>query len=253
MSSLAIACTLFGWVLVSTLAAMMIASRLPGHHIGGDFKDIVRLGLGIIGTLTAMVLGLLVASAKGTYDAQSGTVKEISAQLAVIDRVLARYGAEAAGARERLHELAQATLDQMWPQDAKAAVEFSGGASRNAGEALFEEIAKFEPANDTQRMLKSRAQDMLVGLAHPRQRLLVNSERSIPSQLLVVLGIWQAVLFAGIGLLAPRNAAGIAVLMVCMLSVSSSIFLIMELDRPFAGMIRVSEAPLRSVISHLGE
>src|SRR5262245_10419787 len=102
MSSLAIACVMFGCVLVSTLAAMLIARRLPEEHLSGESRDIVKLGLGVIGTLTALVLGLLVAATKGTYDAQSGTVKELAAQMAVIDRVLARYGPEAGDARERL-------------------------------------------------------------------------------------------------------------------------------------------------------
>lgn len=253
MSSLAIAGVMFGFVLVGTVAAMMIARRLPGHHLSGESRDVVKLGLGVIGTLTALVLGLLVSATKGTYDAQSGTVKELAAQIAVLDRVLARYGSESSEARARLRELTQAVLDQVWPQDTATPIDFSGGPTRHAGEALFEAIAALEPKTDSQRLLKSRALEMIVGLVPLRQRLVVNSERSIPAPLLVVLGVWQAVLFAGFGLLTPRNATTIAVLVICMVSVSGALFLIMELDRPFEGMVRVSDTPLRSVLSHLGE
>jgi hypothetical protein len=253
MSSLAIACVMFGCVLVSTLAAMSIARRLPEHHLAGESRDVVKLGLGVIGTLTALVLGLLVAATKGTYDAQSGTVKELAAQVAVLDRVLARFGPEAGEARRRLRALADAVAAQLWPPDASAPIDFSGGPSRPAGEAFYDAVGALEPRADSQRLLKSRAQEMAVVLGQLRQRLVVNSERTIPEPLLVLLGAWQAALFAGLGLLAPRNATTIAVLVVCMASVSGALFLVLELDRPFQGVVRVSDAPLRSVLSHLGE
>jgi hypothetical protein len=253
MSSLAIACVMFACVLVSTLAAMLIARRLPEHHLTGESRDVVKLGLGVIGTLTALVLGLLVAATKGTYDAQFGTVKELAAQIAVLDRALARYGPEAGEARKRLRELADAVHVQLWPHDAPAAVDFSGGPSRQAGEAFYDAVAALEPKTDSQRLLKSKAQEMTVGLGQLRQRLVVNGERSIPAPLLVMLGVWQTALFAGFGLLAPRNATTIAILLICMVSVSGALFLVLELDRPFEGMVRLSDTPIRSVISHLGE
>lgn len=252
MSSLMIASVMFSCVLASTVAAMLIARRLPGHHLNSESKDVVKLGLGVIGTLTAMVLSLLVSSTKGTYDAQSGTVKELGAQLGVLDRVLGQYGPEASEARAQVRVLAQAVLEQLWPSD-DAPADFSAGPAKSAWERIFVAVAALEPRADSKNLLKSRAQEILVGLGNIRQRLAVNDERSIPGPLLVVLGVWQAVLFAGFGLLAPRNGTTITVLVVCMLSVSGALFLVMELDRPFAGMVRVSSTPLRSVMSHLGE
>ncbi|SFI85946.1 DUF4239 domain-containing protein [Nitrosomonas sp. Nm34] len=253
MSSLAIACVMFVCLLVSTWAAMGVARRLPEHHLNKESKDVITLGLGVIGTLTALVLGLLVDATKGTYDAQSGTVKELAAEVAVLDRVLNRYGPEAGEARGRLRALADALLEQVWPQEITTTIDFSGGPTRQTGEAFFDAVAALEPKTDSQRLLKSRAQKMAVEMGQLRQRLVVNSERSIPTPLLVVLGVWQAVLFAGLGLLATRNATTIAVLVVCMLSMSSALFLVLELDRPFDGTIRVSDTSLRAVISHLGE
>jgi hypothetical protein len=253
MSSLAIASVMFGCVLASTGAAMLLARGLPEHHLSGESRDVVKLGLGVIGTLTALVLGLLVAATKGTYDAQSGTVKELATQLAMLDRVLARYGPGAAEARARLRTLTQAVLDQVWPHDSAATIDFGGGPSRPAGEALYEAVAALDPKDDSQRLLKAQAQQMTIGLGQLRQRLVVNSERTIPAPLLVVLGVWQATLFAGFGLLAPRNATTIGVLIVCMLSVAGALFMILELDRPFEGVVRVPDAPLRAVMSHLGE
>jgi hypothetical protein len=244
---------MFGCVLVSTLAAMVMARRLPEHHLSGESRDLVKLGLGVIGTLTALVLGLLVASTKGTYDAQSGTVKELAAQLAALDRVLAKYGPEAGEARGKLRTLAQSVLDQVFPHESNGPIDFSGGPTRQAGEAFYEAVAALEPKTDSQRQLKSRAQEITVGMLPLHQRLLVNSERSTPTLLVVMLGVWQVALFAGFGLLASRNTTNIAVLIICMASVCGALFLVMELDRPFVGVVRVSDTPLRIVLSHLGE
>lgn len=252
MSSLAIACVMFACVLASTLAAMLIAPRLPTHHLNSESRDVVKLGSGVIGTLTAMVLSLLISATKGTYDTQNGTVKEVASQLGVLDGALRQYGAEASEARAQIRPLTQAVLEQLWPSEA-APVEISKGSSKTAWESIFEAVTTLEPRTNSQTLLKSRSQDILVSLGNVNQRLAVNSDRSIPTPLLVMLGVWQAVLFAGFGLLAPRNGTTITVLVICMLSVSVSLFLIMELDRPFEGMVRISSAPLRSVLSHLGK
>ncbi|OAI53666.1 hypothetical protein AYO44_15755 [Planctomycetaceae bacterium SCGC AG-212-F19] len=144
-------------------------------------------------------------------------------------------------------------MDQIWARDAAGPKDWSGGESKNRGETLFDTVAELQPKTDSQRLLKSRAQEITIGLGHIRQRLVVNNERSIPAPLLVVLGLWQAVLFAGLGLLSFRNATIFTFLIICMLSVAGALFLVLELDRPFEGMVRVSEAPLRSAISHMGE
>jgi hypothetical protein len=242
---------LFGCVLGSTLAAMWVSRRLPEHHLNSESRDAVKLGLGVIATLTALVLGLLVSATKGTYDVQSGMVKDLAADLAQLDRLLERYGPEAGEARARLRVLGEAVHEQFWPRDGEP-VEFTGGPSKSAGEAVFEAIAALEPRSEPQRLLKSRSQEILLGLGHMRQRLAANSERSIPAPLLVALGFWLAVLFAGFGMLAPRNPTTFVVLVVCILSVSGALFLVMELDRPFQGLIRVSDTPLRSALSHMG-
>jgi hypothetical protein len=251
VSSLVIACVMFGCVLASTLVAMALARRLPEHHLTAESRDVVKLGLGVIATLTALVLGLLVASTKGTYDAQGNTVKELAAELALLDRILARYGPQTKEARAQLRALTRAVQNQLWPQDGAAPNELVGGESKRIGETFFDSVAALKPETDSQRMLKSRALEITVGLGHIRQRLVVDNERSIPAPLLVILGLWQAVLFAGLGLLAPRNATTFTVLIVCMLSVSVALFLVLELDRPFEGMVRISDAPLRSALSQM--
>ena len=232
----------FGLVLIGTLVGMWVGRILPSHHLSGESKDVVKQGLALIATLTALVLGLLVASTKGTFDSQSTTVKELAANVAVLDRALARYGPETKDIRASLVNLVQVILDQMWPQDSGHAANLTSAEIRASGEGLFDKIAALEPKTDVQRLLKGRAQEIVIALAQTRQRLLAQKESSIPIPFLAILGFWLTFLFGCYGLFAPRNLTVFLVLVVCMLSVTSALFLVLEMDRPFDGMVRIPSA-----------
>jgi hypothetical protein len=94
MSPLAISSVLFACIFGVAVAAMLLRRVLPEHHLSADSKEVVKLGMGMIATLAALVLGLLIASAKGTYDAQSNEVKELTANVVLLDRLLATYGTD---------------------------------------------------------------------------------------------------------------------------------------------------------------
>ena len=211
------------------------------------------MGMGTIATLAALVLGLLIATTKGTYDTQSGTVKELAAKVLLLDRVLAKYGPETKPARDLLHSMVEATLDRIWPQDSGREANLTPGEFRAAGEAMYDKIAELSPQNDAQRALKARALDITADIAQTRLRLFAQQQSSLPLPLLVVLVFWLSILFAGYGLLAPANATVLAVLIVCALSLSGAIFLMLELATPFAGTMRVSGAPLRDALSLIGQ
>lgn len=264
MSSLAIAAVAFACILAGTLAGMLIARALPGHHLSGDSKDSVKQGLGLIATLTALVLGLLVATTKGTFDTQSAAVRELAANVMLLDRALERYGSqtkektpeatkEIQEAREALANLVRVTLSDLWPEAGSQSADLGATDVRVAGEAMFDKISALKPSSDTQILLKSRALDVTITLGQTRQRLLAQSGSSIPLPFLLVLGFWLTVLFGCFGLLAPRNLTVVVTLIVCMLSVAGAIFLVLEMDRPFEGIVRVSDAPLRTALSRIGK
>ncbi len=253
MSSLVIAAMAFGLVLIGTLIGMWVGRLLPDHHLSGESKDVVKQGLALIATLTALVLGLLVASTKGTFDSQSTTVKELAANVAVLDRALGRYGPETKEIRASLANLVQLMLDQMWPHDSGQAANLTSAEVRVSGEAVFDKIAALEPKTDTQRLLKGRALETVISLAQTRQRLLAQKESAIPVPFLAILGFWLTFLFGCYGLFAPRNLTVLSVLIVCMLSVTSALFLVLEMDRPFDGLVRIPSAPLRAALSRLGD
>src|ERR1043166_5972117 len=159
MSPIAVSLIVFACVFGGALLGIFLHASLPQHHLASESKDIVKLGMGLVGTMAALVLGLLVASAKGSYDAQSAEVAQLSANVALIDRALALYGPETKEARAVLHGAVSRTLDQMWP---KAASVTPSVPPSSGGEILYEKIHALSPQNDTQRSLKSQASSIAV-------------------------------------------------------------------------------------------
>jgi hypothetical protein len=223
---------------------------LPEHHLSADSKDVVKLGIALIATMSALVLSLLIASAKSAYDTRSNQLVQVSADIIELDRALARYGPETKEARSLLERSVAATLERFWPAEGARPIAIDPKAS--PVEALYDKIEELSPQNEAQRALRSQAETTALDMGRTRLLLFEHLDRSIPVPFLVVLVFWLCIIFASFGLFAPRNATVIAVLCVCALSVSGAIFLILELDRSFEGLLKVSGAPLRAALAQLG-
>jgi len=229
---------------------MFVRSALPEHHLSADSKDVVKLGIALIATMSALVLSLLIASAKSAYDTRSNQLVQVSADIIELDRALARYGPETKEARSLLERSVAATLERFWPAESARPIAIDPKAS--PVEALYDKIEELSPQNEAQRALRSQAETTALDMGRTRLLLFEHLDRSIPVPFLVVLVFWLCIIFASFGLFAPRNATVIAVLCVCALSVSGAIFLILELDRSFEGLLKVSGAPLRAALAQLG-
>lgn len=253
MSSITISSIAFACVFGGALVAMFVKRCLPAHHLSAESKDVVKLGMGLIASLAALVMGLLIATSKGTYDSQSNAVKELSAKVIMLEGVLAKYGPETKETRELLRSAMTATEDRLWPSDGQHTASLAPGEARAALETMFDKIAALSPKDDAQRALKSRALDGTADLASARIRLFSQQDSPLPVPLLMVLVFWLTILFFGFGLLAPGNGTVVTMLLVCALSVSGAIFLMLELDTPFTGIMRVSSTPLRDALSLLGQ
>jgi hypothetical protein len=228
---------------------MALRALLPEHHLSQDSKDAVKLAMGLIGTLSALVLGLLVASAKSSFDAQRNGLAQLSANLILLDRILAHYGPEAKESREQLRENVAAMIHQIWPEDRAQA----GRVEPTAGsEGLYELIQGLSPKTETQRALQAAALKTGVDAAQARWSLFAQKGSAIPVPFLVIVVFWLAVLFASFSMFARPNATVIVALLFGALSVAGAIFLILELDRPFDGLIQLSSDPLRRALAQLG-
>jgi hypothetical protein len=250
VSPMAIGWIVFALVFGSALLAMFVHSALPEEHLSGDSKDVVKLGIALIATMSALVLSLLVASAKSAFDTRSNQLVEASADMILLDRALARYGPETKEARSLLLRSVASTIERFWPAEGAKRIAIDPAAS--PVDALYNKIETLSPQSDLQRSMQSQALTLAGAVARTRLLLFEHLGTSIPIPFLVVLVFWLCIIFASFGLFAPRNATVITVLCVCALSVAGAIFLILELDRSFEGLLQVSDAPLRAALAQLG-
>ncbi len=248
MSSMTIGWIVLACVFGGALLGMLIRSILPEQHLSTDSKDVVKLGMGLIGTMAALVLGLLIASAKGSYDTRAAEITQLSANAILLDRVMAHYGPETKDARDLLRRTVAHMIDQTWS-------ERSGGAQPEpslGAEAFYDKIQALTPQSASQRSLRDQALSIGVDLGRARWLLVEQSGRAIAMPFLVVLICWLTIIFASFGLFARPNATVVVALFVCALAFASAIFLILELDRPFEGLIQISSTPMREALGHLG-
>src|SRR5215831_12295144 len=232
----------FGCLVAAVLLGRLIRRLLPQEHFSADSRDVIKLAIGLVATMSALVLGLLVSSAKGSYDTERSEVIQMAAKVAFLDRVLAVYGPEAAEARDRFHDAVKEAVQQMWPEEARRPAQLAPNAQM--GNALYGVLQSLSPHDDAQRKLKEQAISVGIDIGQLRSLLVAQSVPSISTPMLVILVLWLAVIFLGFSTLAPPNVTTILALAVSAVAVSGAIFLILELDQPFGGIIRISSEPM---------
>lgn len=246
MSAIGIGLIVLVCVFGGSILGMVLHTILPEQHLSADSKDVIKLGMGLIATMSALVLALLTNSAKGSFDTQRNELTQMSASVILLDRVLAHYGPETKDARDLLKGTVNNMINRMWPQEG------SGPQLQPvAAEAFYDKIQTLSPQNDVQRQLQAQAVKISVDIGQSRWLLFEQGGRSIPMPFLVLLIFWVTVIFLSFGLFAPRNATVIVTLFLCALSLSGAIYLILELDHPFGGLVQISSAPLRSALSQI--
>ena len=251
MNDTIIGALVFACLFGAGLLGVRVRAALPDDHRSTETKDAVKVGMGLVATMAALVLGLLVASTKGSYDSQKNEVIQMAAKTVFLDRVLANYGSETAESRDILRQSVGSAIDHMWP-DKKSSQAAQLDPSVSSGEAFFNSIQKLSPQNDVQRSLKSQATQIATDLGQMRWLLFEQTETSISVTMLIVLISWLAIIFMSAGLFAPPNATVVIALMLAALSISGAIFLILELDSPFDGVIQISKRPMHNALIHLG-
>lgn len=250
MSSLTVSLVVFACVFGGALVGILLRVSLPKRDLSPESRDVVKLAMGTIATMTAIVLGLLVASAKGYYDTQSRELTEMSARMVLLDRMLAHYGPEAKDVRDALRVTAVRILDKMWGEDSTqvSKVEPSG-----EGEAIFDKLQQLAPQNDAQRSLQARGLNLATEIGQTRWLMFEQASIPISTPLLLVVTFSLTITFASFSLHAPPNPTVIVTQILCALAVAGTLFLILEMYSPFQGLIRIPSDPLRNALAHLGQ
>ncbi len=245
LSSLAVSliafCVIFGGGLVGAF--------LPGHKLPEETKDVVRLGAGLIGTIAGLVLGLLIGSANSSFQTQSSQVRQMTADLILLDDLLGQYGPQTHKARALMRASIQPFVARVWNSEGGQSGPFKPTVE---GEALYLELDRLVPQDDTQRSIKTRALAIYLDLAQTRLLLQQSALGSLSMPFLIVLIVWLAIIFFSFGLFARRHYSVLVALFVFSLSASGSLFLILELTHPFAGLLRIPSEPVLNALASLG-
>lgn len=253
MTELEIVLIVFAGVLGATALGVALRPRVLKHEFDDQTKDVVRLAMGFVGTMAALVIGLLLYSAKGSYEDQRNALEDIAVSLALLDATLDQYGPESAVARDAVRDVAGLMIARLWPEQLDEPSSFGSAGMTEAGHRIYSELLDLEPRDEAQQLLKAQA--LQLGITLTRDRLLLVAQhgtRDIPPLFILVLTAWLAILFTSFGLFGKPNRTVVGSLLLSGVAVSAAMFLILELDRPFQGLIEIPADAIKQVYANLG-
>jgi hypothetical protein len=238
-------------LLAAVGTGMWLRRFLPEHHLSPDSRDTVKLAMGLVATMSALLLGLLVNSAKTSYDTTQTQVNQKASRFGLLDRVLGIYGSQAAAVRGQLNALIEESTRRLWPEDAHVPAGWK--PQPEIGNAFYVALLRMEARDDTERTLKAQAVSLTLEIGQLHSLMLAQSTRSLSKPMLVVVVLWLVTIFLGFSLIAPPNATANFALIALALCAAGAIFLILELNHPFAGLMRISSEPMLNVLHQRGE
>jgi hypothetical protein len=238
-------------VFAGGLAGLGLHRVLPQGHLTKETQEVVRLGTGMLSVLASLVLGLLIATAKGSYDTTDRAVRNYAAELALLNETLRDYGGDAAAPRDLLRSYTEKLLQDAWPKNGQRRPVFGGEDARLELERVRGSIRALKPVDEGQKWLQDQALVINVNLLRQRWLLIEQGEPSVQRVVLLILVAWITIIFVSFGLNAPRNATVVSAFLICALAIGGAIFLILEMDRPLDGVMPVSSWPMENVLGHM--
>jgi hypothetical protein len=252
MSSISVFFIIFGFTFAGSLCGRFLRYLLPDNHLNEHARDVVKLGTGLIATMAALMLGLLINSANNSLETMSNELTQASATIVELDQTLASYGSETAEIRQLLRKIVAATLEKIGTENILREENTEKMDVTKVLRTIQGKLRSLSPKNNSQTILQSQAFQEIKQLTHFRQLLLDQKKRQISSILLYILIFWLTVIFVSFGLLAPPNKTVVGILFVCALAISAAIFILMEMNSPYKGFINVSADSLRIAQKELG-
>jgi len=247
MTSLLVAVCIFA----SGLAGLYLNRLLPQHHLTKETHDVIKLGIGMLSVLASLVLGLLIATAKTSYDSTDRAIRSYAAELALLNETLRDYGGDASVPRELLRSFTERLLQDGWPKSGERPALLEDEEARLRLEHVREAVRALKPIDDGQRSLQIQAVDINVNLLRQRWLLIEQQGPSVQRVVLVILVSWIMVIFVSFGMNAPRNGTVLVTFLICSLAIGGAIFLILEMDRPLDGVMRISSWPMQTALAHM--
>jgi hypothetical protein len=254
LKAIVLSIIIFVCIIGGAFIGIFLRKMLPERHLSEESRNMVTIGMGIVATMAAIAVGLMIQGAQISFSGQRSDLIDMSAKIVFLDKLLSDYGPDAEEARVTLHSTLERTINQLWPKDG------SGGAMieppEPKSETLYYQILSLKPDNDVRHGIRDEALSLTYDLVQARETLVMGQARSIPGTFLIVLGIilfWFVAIFFSFGLYAPTNGTVVATLIISALAVTLALFIIMELNRPFDGLLRMPSEPLVEALQHIGK
>lgn len=248
MSSTAAFLASFASILIGAATGMLLRRTLPAALLEGGSKEAIRLGAGLLSTLAALVIGLMIASAKNTFDNQNTNIRQLGTNAVLVDQMLTKYGPEANAARTLLREIIPSATARIWRENAAGQGGDSSFVINAMAERFYGAVEGLTPANPEQTSLKSRIIQLTTEMGRTRLLVFTQADDAIPLPFFVVLVFWLVVIFASFSLFAEPGPIVALSTLVFALSVSSALFLIVDLSHPFQGLMQISNHHLQMVL-----
>lgn len=276
MNPFLVAFLFFASALGATLFGFLLRRKLPEHHVSEHSRGVIILSTKLVATMTALLLGLLVSSANDSLQSFGSGLEQMGARLATLDRLMKAYGPETREMRHALRQHTALSVSVIWPEERERLVRLGlpggdglpaaggEGSAREGGDPVRSKaVASFLPVIESklldlvpqdgaQRWRQGECLRQLSILAEQHWLLVEKAQSTVPATLLLLLLAWLLILFATFGLFAPRNSTVTTVLVLCAVSASAAVFVILEMNSVTSGLLKVSGEPLIRALSVMG-
>ena len=254
MQPISISLIIFAIIFFASLFGMFYRGHLTEHHLSQESRDFVlALGLDLATVIAAFVLALVVAASQSNFNERRSELMDVSSKILLLNQILYDYGPETKEARAVLRNTVVNTLGEFWHDEYNSPVEQESDLTKT--QRLYDKIVTLNPRNDSQRTLRDKALDISFDLEQTRDLLIVQKAKFFPKTFLIVLCLlvfWFIFIFFSLGIYAPSNSTVVLMLLLSALSVAIAFFVIMDLNLPFEGILRMPSAPLRETLKFLG-
>lgn len=252
MKDILIGIAVFAIIFGGALVGMLLGKVLPDPHMSTESRDAIRTIMAMLATLSAVVLGLLTGSSISSLAEKDGELRSAGVQFVMLDRTLAEYGPETAETRNLLKQLLAARISQIWPEEG-GSVSLTALGSGPGIILVQRDLFGLAPRTEQQRWLRSNALEITNTIAESRWTTVEQIGSRFPWAFFIVVVGWLAVIFASFGIFAPRNGSVVAALLVAALALAGPTFMMLEMDQPYGGLVKIPSSSLRVALDQLGE
>ena len=244
---------MLAFVFGGALFGLWLQKVLPDQHLTTDTKEVVRLAFALVATISALVLSLLVSSASSSFGRFDDELTQNAASIVMLDRTLAEYGPQTNDIRASLKARFARRIELLYATEAPAKNTVDAWEAITQEQGIDARLLALAPDGPVQQGLQARAVELNSAINMTNALIQAQREDAMPIALLIVLGAWLTLIFATFALFAPGNPVVMGALLVCSMSVAGAVFLILELNAPFTGLVTVSSAPMHEALLYLGK